>query len=68
MSAFGGKADIAFVLNSMLDRAANRGDVYVHISEIDGEEPCIGDRVTYEIGADRRPGLRQDFARKLCAS
>jgi cold shock protein len=32
-------------------------DVFVHGSAFpEGEEPRIGDRVTFEIGADRRPG------------
>jgi cold shock CspA family protein len=45
------------------DRAGTRGDIYVHISQIEGDEPCIGDKVTYSIGADRRPGREA----RLCA-
>jgi cold shock CspA family protein len=37
-------------------------DVFVHRTECEGE-PRIGDRVTFEIGADRRPGR----AARICA-
>ena len=41
-------------------------DVFVHFSECElpaGEELRIGDRVTFEIGADRRPGREA----RICA-
>jgi CspA family cold shock protein len=32
-------------------------DIFVHGSAFpEGEEPRIGDRISYEMGADRRPG------------
>jgi cold shock CspA family protein len=46
-----------------IDRIATRGDIFVHISEVEGEEPRIGDAVTFSIGADRRPGREA----RLCA-
>ena len=41
-----------------LDDSNARGDLFVHVSAfpIEGEEPRIGDRVSFEVGADRRPG------------
>jgi cold shock CspA family protein len=38
-------------------------DVFVHRSEFEGE-PRVGDRVTYEMGADRRPGREPN---RICA-
>jgi CspA family cold shock protein len=45
---------------------AGECDVFVHLSECElpeGEEARIGDRVSYEIGADRRPGREA----RICA-
>ena len=38
-------------------------DIFVHRSECEGEEPRIGDRFTFEIGADRRAGREP----RICA-
>lgn len=45
---------------------AGERDVFVHHSEFElptGEEPRIGDRFTFEIGADRRAGREP----RICA-
>ena len=46
-------------------------DVFVHVTEYElpeGEEMQLGDRVTYEVGADRDAAKRPGYAHGRCIS